>query len=156
MNLRPPKPIPLVVSACWHIGLGMHGFFAITPFSHCFYFQGFRFFLMFFNYFSLRTGINDKSSNQKKKRGFNICNLKLYFYVTDIQIGFMNKQSNFLINLVARICFQITMIYICPNTIFQLINILKYTTMYQMCIGNDMRFQAQLKTCYTHRKFDPR
>jgi hypothetical protein len=39
MNLRPPKTIPLVVSACLHIGLGMHGFFATTPFSHCFFFS---------------------------------------------------------------------------------------------------------------------
>jgi hypothetical protein len=106
MNLRPPKPIPLVVSACLHIGLGMHGIFAPTPFSHCFFFQGFRFFFNVFQFFSLRIGINDKSSIKKKNNGFKVCNLILYFYVTNIQIGVMKKQSNFLINLVARICFQ--------------------------------------------------
>ncbi len=37
LNLHPPKLIPLVVSACLYIGLGMHGFFVTTPFSHCFF-----------------------------------------------------------------------------------------------------------------------
>lgn len=47
-----------------------------------------------------------KVQSKKKNNGFKVCNLILYFYVTNIQIGVMKKQSNFLINLVARICFQ--------------------------------------------------
>jgi hypothetical protein len=43
---------------------------------------------------------------KQKNNGFNVCNLILYFYLTNIQIGVMKKQSNFLINLEARICFQ--------------------------------------------------
>ncbi len=71
-----------------------------------FFFQGFRFSFMFFNDFSLRIGINDKSSNQQKNNGFNVRNLILYFYVTHIQTSVMKKQTNFLINLEARISFQ--------------------------------------------------
>jgi len=157
LNLHPSKPIPLVVSYCLYIGLRMHGFLATTPFSH-FFFQGFRFFLCFSIICPWGLGLMTKVPIKWKNNRFNVCKLILYFYVTDIQIGVMNKQSNFWLIWWQKFAFKnkITLICICPNTIFKLINIFKYTTMYQMCIRNDMRFQAELKTCYMHMKFDPR